>query len=290
MMQSARLGEKTAAQIAQIYARSSSNSPNIDELLARSNFQKSKQILSEDKDEKLAEVDTDYDQDSESSNSDRVTSYQDSNKKVRNSNKSSEKTGRDLDGFDFASGRLVDQFDMSRHVKKDRNFAGSKDPNPAVPVSSMNFEFDAKERSPKMINSNSDHSNNFENFNSTLEESKNNSTVEQFETTNSTNVYTHGLKSSENKNVKDTKTEETKSDSKKTEFDKIDTSLFDISDDNIDGDILTWRPMRLSSNGQLQVDASEVISTSNPGGETIVTVLQSDSWIPNGGPIMSERD
>ena len=53
---------------------------------------------------------------------------------------------------------------------------------------------------------------------------------------------------------------------------------------------MTWRPLRLTPNGVFKTDVSEVLSTSNGDGDTIVTVLASDSWIPNGGPIMSERD
>jgi hypothetical protein len=70
----------------------------------------------------------------------------------------------------------------------------------------------------------------------------------------------------------------------------IDTSLFDLSDDDIDRDSMTWRPLRLTPNGVFQTDASEIISTSSGNGETVVTVLSSDSWIPNAGPIMKERD
>jgi len=59
---------------------------------------------------------------------------------------------------------------------------------------------------------------------------------------------------------------------------KIDTSLFDLSDDNFDTDVMTWRPLRLTPNGVFKTDVSEVISTSTGDGETIVTVLSSDSW------------
>jgi hypothetical protein len=193
-------------------------------------------------------------QDSESSNSDKSISYSDENRKFGE--------------IDFSSGRNVDQFDMSKTPKIDRNNAGSKDPEAnRLPVSSINFEFDvSKERSPKMIDGNSEKSTNFE-IQKENEDKKNTSNSNQ------------------------APIEEINAEIKTENFsEKIDTSLFDISDDNFDGDVMTWRPLRLTPNGVLRSDVSEVISTSNENGETIVTVLSSDSWIPNGGPIMKERD
>ena len=236
----------------------------IDPNLFRSNQQNTDKILLDDE--------SDEDQDSESSNSDKTFSYDE---------RSSDKK---FGGMDFESGRNVDQFDMSKTGNGDRNQAGTKEvispTKNQLPVSSINFEFDgSKERSPKMIDENSDVklsnnyessklSNNFETSKSTLTNNSSNDTLlnEPKVETNSTDSY--------------------------VDNEKIDTSLFDISDDNFDnGDAMTWRPMRLSANGILRMDASEVISTSNAEtGETIVTVLESDSWIPNGGPIMKERD
>jgi hypothetical protein len=218
----------------------------------------------------------DDDQDSESSNSDKTFSYD------------HRSSGKPFGGMDFDSGRNVDQFDMSKTGNRDRNQAGTKEvvssTKNKLPVSSINFEFDgSKERSPKMIDENSDgkSSNNYESS-----KASNNSV-----SSNSSNYF-----ESSKSNTNNTLLNESKVDTNSTEIyidnEKIDTSLFDISDDNFDnGDAMTWRPMRLSANGILRTDASEVISTSNAEtGETIVTVLESDSWIPNGGPIMKERD
>ena len=195
-------------------------------------------------------------QDSESSNSDKSISFSDEN--------------RNFGEIDFSAGRNVDQFDMSKSPKTDRNHAGSKEVETnRLPVSSINFEFDvSKERSPKMIDGNSENLNNFEIQKEN--DDKNNSSL------------SHQVEPPK---------EELKLENKTENFsEKIDTSLFDISDDNFDADVMTWRPLRLTPNGVLRTDVSEVISTSNENGETIVTVLSSDSWIPNGGPIMKERD
>ncbi len=144
--------------------------------------------------------------------------------------------------MDFASGRNVDQFDMSKTGHGDRNQAGTKEvissTKNALPVSSINFEFDgSKERSPKMIDENSDvkSSNDFESS-----KPSNN-----FESSKSSNKF-EALKSTNTSSTNDTLLNEPKVDTNSTENyvdkEKIDTSLFDISDDNFDnGDAMTWR-------------------------------------------------
>ena len=259
-----RVGEKTAAEIAEIYARDDFSD-----------------IFSADIGGDNG--DGDDGNDSETSNSDKMISVS---------------GRRDFGEIDFSSGKSIDQFDMSKTRTSDRNLAGWREQsqisqrNP-IPVSSINFEFDnSKERSPKMIDSNSNKlSDNFERLadavayddhhekDSRLEKEEkkveNKKIENNTERTNVENkIESHSSTSVEASNVEQ----------------KIDTSLFDLSDDNFDTDAMTWRPLRLTPNGVFKTDVSEVLSTSNGDGDTIVTVLASDSWIPNGGPIMSERD
>ena len=255
-----RTGEKTASEIAQIFARGSNH-----ELFTK-----------DEQEHRDGDHGANDDGDSESSNSDDVfTAYDE---------------GRDFPEIDFSSGKSIDQFDMSKSRTSDRNHAGWKEDNPTnrrIPVSSIDFEFDAKERSPKMIDSNKDKSINV-NGDVIVDNEKPGSNAKEAQ-----NVTAEVPKSSGNEptpKIENT-TEKTSSPEENSDFgQKIDTSLFDLSDDNYDSDAMTWRPLRLTPNGVFKTDVSEVISTSTGNGETIVTVLSSDSWIPNAGPIMKERD
>ena len=263
-----RTGEKTASEIAQIFARGNNHELfTVDEKEERDNGNNGNNGN-----------DGNNGDDSEVSNSDDVFSAYDDE-------------GRDFPEIDFSSGKSIDQFDMSKSRNSDRNHAGWKEDNPTnrrIPVSSIDFEFDPKERSPKMIDSNSDKSNNADvnaekPDNGNFKDAKNASSAE--------GPKPAGKKPEATPPENTTEKSSASSPEESSNFgQKIDTSLFDLSDDNYDSDAMTWRPLRLTPNGVFKTDVSEVISTSTGNGETIVTVLSSDSWIPNGGPIMKERD
>jgi len=168
-----------------------------------------------------------------------------------------------------------------------------------IPISSIDFEFDNRqnnaERSPKMIDDNSSNEQSVHDEISTKSQHKKSSTNNSSNETKKDQK--NGSKSSTVENNKSSTNDDATSSTKKDETQrnleneevKVDTSLFDLSDHNTDDDFFSWRPLKMSSTGQLKLEASEVISeTSN--GENIVTLLQSDSWVPNSGPILTERD
>ena len=61
---------------------------------------------------------------------------------------------------------------------------------------------------------------------------------------------------------------------------------FNVKEHNIDPDSHTWRPMKVDSSGDLKPSHSVLLH--KDGKRTNIT--SSDSWIPNSGPVLKNRD
>ena len=89
-----------------------------------------------------------------------------------------------------------------------------------------------------------------------------------------------------NKPSNKTEISDARSDDKDTTNSTKTSNNFQIKKHNVDGDSHTWRPLKIDSAGDMKPENSVLLHKNGQ----MMNITGSDSWIPNSGPITTERD